>query len=157
MTVPPNFTIVTLGVRDLERSIAFYSALGWDKRGDEGQGICWFQTSGSWVGLFGYDALAADIGLVEEGTAAEPASPPAYRGITLAINANTEAAVDAGLAAAVSAGAVLVKSATQTEYGVYSGYFADPDGHLWEVARAPGFPVDQQGRIDIPATSSPQP
>jgi uncharacterized protein len=152
MTVPPNFAIVTLGVRDLRRSIAFYSALGWEKRGDEALGICWFRTSGTWIGLFGYDALAADMGLVDEGEAAEPTTLPTFRGVTLALNMNTEADVDAALAHAVSVGATVLKSAAATEYGVYSGYFTDPDGHVWEVARAPGFTVDDHGRIDIPVS-----
>lgn len=149
--LPPNFTIVTLGVRDLARSIAFYQALGWEKRGDEADGICWFKTSGSWIGLFGYDALAADMGIIGAGQSAEPASPPTYRGITLAINVNTEDDVDAGLAHAAVVGGTLLKPGTKAEWGGYSGYFADPDGHVWEIARAPGFPVDGHGRIDIPA------
>ncbi len=151
MAVPANFTIVTLGVADLTRSIEFYSALGWEKRGDEAQGICWFKTSGSWVGLFGYDDLAADIGLVATEGLAEPGSPLSYRGITLAVNVNSEDEVDAALRHAESVGAVLVKPGTRAEWGGYSGYFADPDGHLWEVARAPGFTVDASGHIDIAA------
>ncbi len=149
MGVSPNFSIVTLGVRDLVRSIAFYRALGWEGRGDEGEGICWFKTSGTWVGLFGYDALAADIGLVREGDRADPATPPTYRGITLAINMNTEAEVDAALAHAESVGATIIKPATRMEWGGYSCYFGDPDGHVWEIAHAPGFAVDEHGRIEI--------
>lgn len=150
MSIPPNFTIVTLGVSDLRRSIEFYQALGWEQRGEDEQDICWFKTSGSWVGLFGYDALAADIGLVAEGEPAEPAAPPGYRGVTLAINLNTEDDVDAALAHAASVGGAIIKPATKMSWGGYSGYFTDPDGHVWEVARAPGFPVDEHGRIEIP-------
>ena len=134
MNVPPNFTIVTLGVTDLDRSIAFYRALGWEQRGDPSAGITWFRTSGTWLGLFGHDDLAADVGV-----AADP--PVTYRGITLALNVNDEQTVDAG--------ARLVKPARRTEWGGYSGYFADPDGHLWEVAFAPGFRVADDGTIDI--------
>ncbi len=149
MTIPAHFTIVTLGVSDLARSVAFYQAMGWEKRGDEADGICWFRTGGCWVGLFGYDALSADIGLTAKGQPAIPASQPTYRGITLAINVNSEAEVDSSLEHAVHVGGRLLKPATRMEWGGYSGYFADPDGHVWEVAHAPGFPVDAQGRIDI--------
>ena len=142
MSIQPNFSIVTLGVADLDRSAAFYSALGWEQRGDQSVGITWFRTSGTWIGLFGYADLAADVGL--------PAEPPtAYRGITLALNFGSVEDVDAALAQALSAGARLVKPATRAEWGGYSGYFADPDGHLWEVAFAPGFPVADDGTIEI--------
>ncbi|MEO9223246.1 MAG: VOC family protein [Mycobacteriaceae bacterium] len=142
MSISPNFTIVTLGVADLQRSVAFYRALGWEQRGDPAAGITWFRTSGTWIGLFGYADLAADVGV--------PADPPTgYRGITLALNFGDEPAVDAALSHAVAAGARLVKPAERAEWGGYSGYFADPDGHLWETAYAPGFPVGEDGTIDI--------
>lgn len=144
MTVPPNFSIVTLGVHDLDRSVAFYRELGWEQRGDPAVGITWFRTSGTWIGLFGSADLAADIGL-------PLAALPQYRGITLALNFGDEQAVDAALAAAVAAGATLVKPASRAEWGGYSGYFADPDGHVWEAAFAPGFPVAADGTITIPA------
>ncbi len=143
MSVSPNFTIVTLGVADLERSAAFYRRLGWEQRGDLSAGITWFRTSGTWIGLFGYADLAADIGVPAD-------SPTAYRGITLALSFGDEQAVDAALEQAVGAGARLVKPASRAEWGGYSGYFADPDGHLWEAAFAPGFPVADDGTIDIP-------
>ncbi len=142
MSISANFTIVTLGVADLERSIAFYRNLGWEQRGDPSAGITWFRTSGTWIGLFGYAELAADVGV--------PADPPAaYRGITLALNFGNEQEVDAALADAVKTGARLVKPAERADWGGYSGYFADPDGHLWEAAFAPGFPVSEAGTIDI--------
>ncbi len=142
--MPAYLHIVTLGVRDLARSIAFYSALGWERRGDPGQGIVWFRTSGSWIGLFGYAELAADAALEA------PEDLPAYRGVTLAVNLPSEADVDAAFAAALAAGARSVKAAERTDWGGYSGYVADPDGHLWELACNPGFPIDADGRIDIP-------
>lgn len=143
MGVPPNFSIVTLGVADLERSSTFYRGLGWEQRGDPAAGIVWFRTSGTWIGLFGHQELAADVGL--------PAEPPsAYRGVTLALNFACEADVDAALADAVRAGARLVKAAERADWGGYSGYFADPDGHLWEAAHAPMFPVSDDGTIEIP-------
>jgi hypothetical protein len=144
MSISPNFTIVTLGVADLERSAAFYSALGWEQRGHLSAGITWFRTSGTWIGLFGYADLAADIGIPAD-------RPTAYRGITLALNFADEHEVDAALGQAVAAGARLVKAGVRAEWGGYSGYFADPDGHMWEAAFAPGFSVDDDGRLDIPA------
>lgn len=142
MSVAPNFTIVTLGVSDLKRSISFYRDLGWEQRGDASMGIAWFRTSGTWIGLYGYDDLAADVGV--------PAEPPAaFRGITLALNFGSEGEVDATLTAAVEAGARLAKAAERADWGGYSGYFADPDGHLWETAFAPSFPVADDGTIDI--------
>ena len=143
--IAPNFTIVTLGVADLDRSVRFYTALGWEQRGDVSQGITWFKTSGSWIGLFGYDALAED-------TAQEPVPAeelPAYRGITLAVNLSSETDVDLAFAHVREVGGRIVKPPTRAEWGGYSGYFADPDGHLWEIAYAPGFPVDEHGRIEI--------
>ena len=143
-TVDPNLVIVTLGVRDLGRSIGFYEALGWERRGDPAQGIVWFRTSGSWVGLFGYADLAADAALeaLEE--------LPAYRGVTLAVNLPTEAEVDAAVVTWTGAGGRVVKAPEHAEWGGYSGYVADPDGHLWELACNPFFPIDAHGRIEIP-------
>ncbi len=142
--VPATLHIVTLGVRDLARSIAFYTALGWERRGDPEHGIVWFRTSGSWIGLFGYADLAADAGLEA------PERLAAYRGVTLAVNLPSEAAVDEAFAAALAAGAGLVKAAERTDWGGYSGYVADLDGHLWELAHNPFFPIDDDGHITIP-------
>jgi catechol 2,3-dioxygenase-like lactoylglutathione lyase family enzyme len=143
--VPANFAIVTLGVADLDRSARFYRDLGWEQRGDLAEGITWFKTSGSWLGLFGYDALAEDADIE-----AVPADDlPTYRGLTLALNLPTEAAVDLAFARVHEVGGRVVKPAQRTDWGGYSGYFADPDGHLWEIACNPGFPIDEHGRIEI--------
>jgi uncharacterized protein len=144
--IAPNFAIVTLGVTDLERSIRFYGDLGWEQRGDVANGIVWFRTSGTWVGLYGYDELAEDARLD-----AVPADElPPYRGITLALNLPSEDAVDLAFVRVREVGGRIVKPATRAEWGGYSGYFADPDGILWEIACNPGFPIDEQGRIEIP-------
>lgn len=141
MSVPANFTIVTLGVRDLRRAVAFYEALGWERRGDpEAEGICWFRTSGSWIGLFGRDALAEDADVPAEGSG--------FNGVTLAINVGSEAEADTAMSSALQAGARPVKQLTKTEWGGYSGYFADPDGHLWEIAHNPHWQI-VDGRVDI--------
>lgn len=142
MGVPPHFSIVTLGVADLARSIAFYRGLGWEQRGEPSAGITWFRTSSAWIGLFGDAELASDVGMAHE-------PQTAYRGVTFALNVNGERAVDAALADAVQVGARLVKPAVRADWGGYSGYFADPDGHLWEVAFAPMFPVAEDGTIEI--------
>jgi catechol 2,3-dioxygenase-like lactoylglutathione lyase family enzyme len=144
--VAPNLAIVTLGVTELERSMRFYRDLGWEQRGEESNGIVWFRTSGSWLGLFGYDALADDANL--EPVLADDL--PRYRGVALAVNLPSEDAVDLAFVRVREVGGSIVKPAARTEWGGYSGYFTDPDGHLWEIAHNPGFPLDEQGRIDIP-------
>ncbi|MBY9075843.1 VOC family protein [Nocardioides sp. WL0053] len=144
--VPPNFSIVTLGVTDLERSVRFYTDLGWEQRGNITDGIVWFKTSGTWLGLFGYDALADDAHL----EAPPQDELPRYRGITLAVNLPDEAAVDLAFVRVREVGGKIVKPATRAEWGGYSGYFSDPDGILWEIAYAPGFAVDEHGRIEVP-------
>jgi catechol 2,3-dioxygenase-like lactoylglutathione lyase family enzyme len=140
--VAPNFVIVTLGVADLDGSIAFYRALGWELRGDRAQGIVWFRTSGTWIGLFPVGDLAEDVGLPRH-------ELPAFRGITLAVNLPSEAEVDAACATWVEVGGKVVKPATRAPWGGYSSYVADPDGHLWELCCNPGFPLDEHGRIEI--------
>jgi len=143
MGIAANFVIVTLGVSDVARAASFYRELGWEQHGDPGAGILWFRTSGTWIGLYGSADLAADAGL-------EPLPLPDYRGVSLALNLPDETAVDLALRDAVAAGARLVKPATRAEWGGYSGYFADPDGHLWEVCFNPGFPLASDGTIEIP-------
>jgi hypothetical protein len=144
MTVPARLSIVTLGVDDLDRSIAFYEALGWARRPSSIEGsIAWFGTADTHVGLFPWDELAVDAAL--------PAGPRApFGGITLAINVESPEAVEAALADAVAAGASLLKPATVADWGGVSGYFADPDGHPWEIAYNPDFPIGSDGRVRIP-------
>jgi catechol 2,3-dioxygenase-like lactoylglutathione lyase family enzyme len=142
MSVPARISIVTLGVDDLARSRAFYQALGWELAGEEGDAICWFRTSDSYLGLFGREDLARDAALRSEPRAE-------FGGITLAICLESEAAVDAASAEAVAAGGRILKPATRAEWGGYSGYVADPDGHPWEIAHNPSFPIGEDGRITI--------
>ena len=142
MSVPARISIVTLGVDDVARSKAFYEALGWEVAGTVGDEICWFKTADSYLGLFDRESLARDAGLRSEPTAE-------FGGITLAINVESKAAVDAAFEAATGAGARILKPAEATDWGGYSGYFADPDGHPWEVAHNPSFPIDEDGRITI--------
>lgn len=143
MPLPPNFSIVTLGVADLDRAIAFYEGLGWERRGSVADGIVWFKTFAAWVGLYGFAQLAADVGLEA------PESLPTFRGSTLAINLYSEEAVDEAFAVVREAGARVVKEPVRAAWGGYSGYFCDPDGHLWEIAYAPGFQIED-GQVSIP-------
>ena len=143
MTIPARLSIVTLGVADLPRSVAFYAALGWERCESSSEAIAWFRTADSHLGLFPWHDLAEDARL--------PAEPrAAFGGTTLAINVEAAAQVAPALEAAVAAGATLLKPATVMDWGGTSGYFADPDGHPWEIAHNPDFPIDANGRIRIP-------
>ena len=142
MTVPARLSIVTLGVADIDRASAFYAALGWPRCASSTDEICWFRLTGSYVGLFGYASLAADASLPPE-----PRAP--FGGVTLAINLETEQAVSDAIEAAVAAGGSVLKTPEHTDWGGFSGYFADPDGHAWEVAHNPFFPIGEDGAITI--------
>ena len=143
MMLPARINLVTLGVADVARATAFYESLGWRRSPRSQDTISFFQLGGCILGLFGFDDLAADAGIAARDV-------PAFRGVSLAINLPTEADVDAGLAAAVDAGATLLKAAQRAEWGGYSGYFADPDGNAWEVAHNPGWPLAADGTITLP-------
>jgi hypothetical protein len=140
--IPAQLSIVTLGVADLAKSRAFYAALGWPQSSASSDEICWFQVGGCALGLFPYRELAADATVEATGRGG-------FDGVTLAINVGSEAEVDAGLADALAAGGVLVKPGQRVDWGGYSGYFADPDGHPWEIAYNPSFPIGEDGRITI--------
>jgi uncharacterized protein len=142
MGVPARISIVTLGVDDLKRSRAFYEALGWKVAGSAGDEICWFRTAESYLGLFDRESLAKDAALRSEPKAE-------FGGITLAINVESEEAVTPALEAAVTAGGRILKPGTMADWGGFSGYFADPDGHPWEVVYNPTFPLGEDGRITI--------
>lgn len=127
----PRISMITLGVQDLERSVRFYrDGLGFPQL-ESPPAVAFFTLNGSWLGLYGHDALAED--------ATVSASGSGFRGVALAHNVHSEAEVDAVLGQALGAGATLVKPAQPVFWGGYSGYFADPDGHLWEVAWNPLF------------------
>jgi catechol 2,3-dioxygenase-like lactoylglutathione lyase family enzyme len=145
MTVPHVLSIVTLGVADVAASVTFYQALGWSKASSSTAEIAWFDLGGPWLGLFGTDDLAIDAGFEPPGSGVG-----GFDRVTLALNLPDEAAVDAALALAAAAGGSLRKAGTRMDWGGYSGYFADPDGHLWEVAHNPMFPIRDDGRIVIP-------
>lgn len=138
-----RISIVTLGVADVARSTAFYEALGWERSSASQETITFIQLKGIVLGLFNRDSLAEDAGV--------PATPPGFSGVSLAHNVASPEAVDAAIAFAVSCGARLVKASEKVFWGGYSGYFADPDGHLWEVAHNPFFPLDADGHVVLPA------
>jgi predicted lactoylglutathione lyase len=135
-----SLTVVTLGVADVATSIKFYEAIGLQRRMKAtGEDIAFFAAGGIVIGLWSWDLLAEDAGV--------PAAPrpDAFRGITLAWNCAT-----AAFALALKAGAKSFKAPEKTFYGGYRGYFADPDGHVWEVVTAPGIDVLPDGRVRLP-------
>jgi uncharacterized protein len=141
MSIPARMSIVTIGVADVARSVRFYQALGWERCGSSMDEIAWFRTADSYLGIFGWHDLAADANLLEP-------TRGSFGGITLAINIESAEAVDAALDEAVAAGGTLLKPGTELPFG-YGGYFADPDGHAWEVCYNPSFPIGPDGRITI--------
>ncbi|SDM62703.1 hypothetical protein SAMN05192555_11612 [Franzmannia pantelleriensis] len=127
----PRISMITLGVSDLAASVRFYEqGLGLPRRESPPE-VAFFTLDGSWLGLYGREALAEDVGVPDQGAG--------FPGFTLAHNVESEAAVDAVMAQAAAAGATLVKPAQKVFWGGYAGYFADPDGYLWEVAHNPLF------------------
>ena len=131
----PRISLITLGVADLQRSIAFYrDGLKLPKRDEGSDNIAFFETSGTWLSLYPREALAEEVQ-----TAPESAG---LRDFTLAHNVRSPEDVDRVLEEAVAAGATLVKPGQAVFWGGYSGYFADPDGFLWEVAWNPHFWVE---------------
>jgi len=135
-----NLTCLTLGVRSLERSAAFYKAVGF-KAGPPMDGVAFFQMQGTILSLFGLADLAKDAGL--------PKAWAKPGGSSYAINLKNKKAVDAFYAKALKAGAKAQKPPHDAFWGGYSGYFADPDGHLWEVAWNPFWHLDREGRVGL--------
>ena len=134
-------TLISLGVADLERSGAFYRALGW-RAAQELPEVTFFRLKGLMLGLIGKDALAADLG--------RPGVNLGLGAIALAQNYASPAEVDTAFAAAVSAGATALKQPQKADWGGYSGCYADPDGHVWEVAHNPFWPLDAEGYLAEP-------
>jgi uncharacterized protein len=144
MDVPAaRLTLVTLCVGDVARSIAFYEALGFHRKARNAQGVAFFDAGGVVLSLWTADELAKDAGIAVD----EPAD---FRGMTLAWNCASPEEVDAALARAAAAGAKTVRAPQTVFWGGYTAYFADPDGHIWEVAYNPGFPLSADGRLLLP-------
>jgi len=141
MTVQ-RVTLITLGVADLAVSRAFYARLGWAEHAESQPGIAFFQMQGAALALFGLDELAADQG--------RPGAELGTGAVTLAQNFGSDAAVDAAFAAALAAGGTALKVPEKVFWGGYSGYWADPDGHVWELAHNPFWPLADDGSLTLP-------
>jgi predicted lactoylglutathione lyase len=135
-----RLSVVTLGVADLQHSRRFYEALGW-KRGNDSEEIVFFQLNGAILSLFPRDHLAADAEVSGEGSG--------FGGITLAYCARSRSEVDRIIVEARSCGAKILKPAKDAFWGGYSGYFADPDGHPWEVFWSPHLRLDEEGNVSL--------
>ena len=139
-----RLSVVTLGVRDLERSRMFYEeGLGW-RLGNKSDQIVFFQANGMIIALFRWDHLAEDAQVLAAGDG--------FRGVTLAYCARSRSEVAAVLAEAEKAGGRILKPAQNVFWGGHSGYFADPDGHLWEVAWNPDWTLDHCGNVSLAAS-----
>ena len=145
-TVEQRVSLITLGIADVQRARAFYEQLGW--RGQEVEETVFFQAGGIALVLWGRDKLALDCGLTE-------ARAGGFSGIALAHNVRSTREVDEVIAAAEDAGATITRPAAQRFYGGYAGVFTDLDGHAWEIAYNPGFPLAEDGAITVPDLSNP--
>jgi predicted lactoylglutathione lyase len=144
MPIPAAISLVTLGVADVAAATAFYEALGFPLSSGSVEGeVSFFRTAGGLLGLYGAAALAADAQLPNAGSTG-------FRGVTLAINLAAREDVDSAIASAEAAGARVLKPAQATEWGGYHAYFADPDGHAWEVAHNPFWPLGADGLPQLP-------
>ena len=141
----PRVSLLTIGVSDLERAVAFYrDGLGLPKSAVGGDEVAFFKTGGVVIALFPRASFAADAGVdvddVEHG---------GFARFSLAHNVAEERQVDSVLAEAAEAGATIIKEAQEIFFGRH-GFFADPDGFLWEVAWNPSFPMAADGSIELP-------
>jgi len=137
-----RLSIVTIAVGELDRSVRFYEAMWLKRHAGITDGVAFFQMGGVILGLFPRADAEADAGIRFGG------APSA---VYLAYNTRSEAEVDQVLIDAASAGGRIVKPAGRAFWGGWYGYFADPDGHVWEVAHNPAFPIDAEGNISLPS------
>lgn len=136
-----RLSLVTLGVADLARSRRFYEdGLGWTKNNAEDE-VAFYQLNGLVLALWTRPDLAEDANIADTGAA--------FGGMALAFNTRSHDEVDEILAEAAAAGGTIAKPAKEVVWGGYSGYFADPDGHAWEVAWNPGWAIDESGHISL--------
>ncbi|BDA80342.1 glyoxalase [Leptospira kobayashii] len=135
--------LITLGVSDLQKSLEFYEkGLGWKKSSASQESVAFFQLNGLVLSLFSRDSLAEDAHVNSEGKG--------FSGITIAYNAASEKEVDEVIEKVRSLGAKILKTPQKVFWGGYSSYFADPDGHIFEVAHNPFFPLNEKGEVVLP-------
>ena len=141
--MPPHISLITLGVADVAKATSFYERLGFvrSKRASQ-ESVSFFQAGPVVLALWGRDAQRDDAQAAELWTG--------NGGIAVAQNLTSEAEVDAMMARAEAAGARILKPAAKTFWGGYDGYFADLDGHVWEVAFNPFWELDEGGRVRLP-------
>jgi uncharacterized protein len=139
--VNQRLSLITLGVRDLERARRFYEALGWRSNSKPEDGVVFFQAGCMIVALWSRDQLAADSVVEDNG---------GWGGVTLAYNVDSPDAVDVVIEEARAAGARIGRAGAKTFWGGYSGVFIDPDGHPWEVAHNPGWSLGGDGSVRLP-------
>jgi predicted lactoylglutathione lyase len=145
MSVPAVISLVTLGVTDVRAATRFYQGLGFELASSSVEGeVSFFRTKGGLLAVWGVDDLRRDAHAEQTPTAG------AFRGVALAVNVDSTDAVDRAIETARAAGAEIVKPPETVEWGGYQGYFADPDGHLWEVAYNPFWPIGPDGLPQLP-------
>ena len=142
MTLPTRINLVTLGVENVAASTKFYERLGWTKSDASNEQVTFFHSNGTVLGLFGRQSLAKDAQVSDAGHG--------FGGITLAQNFASESEVDRAFSHAIACGAVALKRPQKVFWGGYSGYFADPDGHVWELAHNPFMPLSADGQMTLP-------
>jgi catechol 2,3-dioxygenase-like lactoylglutathione lyase family enzyme len=143
--VEPRLSFVTLGVSDIARSRAFYEKLGFKPSSASNESVTFFDAGGVVLALFGRAALAEDAKVSD--------TAPGFSGVAIAHNVRSEIEVAEVLAEAEAAGATITRPSGRAFWGGRTGYFKDPDGHLWEVAYNPFFPFDEAGRVVLPYES----
>jgi uncharacterized protein len=140
-----HISLITLGVSDVARSTRFYEELGFvRKMRGTGNEVAFLEAGGIVLSCWSADELAKDAGLGPRGT------EDGFRGVALAWNCPSERDVDAVITMAAEAGGVCLKTPQKASWGGYHGHFADPDGHVWEVAHNPQFPLSPEGRPSLP-------
>jgi predicted lactoylglutathione lyase len=144
MATTARLSLVTLGVSDLSRATAFYTTLGFPRSSVSVDGdVTFFRMAGSVLALYPRERLAEDAGVEAQGSG--------FRGVALAMNCDSEDGVDQAFEQWASAGASIMKLPAHAVWGGYTGYVADLDGHLWELAFNPGFTFTPDGLVDLPA------
>jgi uncharacterized protein len=141
MTMEPRISAITLGVNDMAAAQRFYQAMGWTPHPTSQEAVTFYQANGMVLCLFGRDALAQDAHIKD--------TQAGFGGMTLAYNVRTKDEVAFVLAQAEKTGGKILKPAQDVFWGGHSGYFADPDGHVWEVAHNPFWTVQDNGAVTL--------